>query len=47
MLREDVSMEEIAQKVGFSGAAYYGAVFKKKKGMSPLKYKKEKLKIKG
>jgi len=47
LLREDASMEEIAQKVGFSGAAYYGAVFKKKKGMSPLKFKKEKLKIKG
>ncbi len=44
LLYDDLSMEEIAQKVGFSGAAYYGAVFKKKKGMSPLKFKKEKLK---
>lgn len=44
LLREDVSVEEIAQRVGFSGASYYGAVFKKKKGMSPLKFKKEKLK---
>lgn len=44
LLCDDLSMEEIAQKIGFSGAAYYGAVFKKKKGMSPLKFKKEKLK---
>jgi len=36
----DLSMEEISQKVGFSSASYYGKIFKKQKGIAPLKYKK-------
>lgn len=36
----DLSMEEISQKVGFSSAPYFGKVFKKIKGVTPLKYRK-------
>ena len=36
----DLSVEEISQPVGFSSAAYYSANFKKLKGVSPLKYRK-------
>ena len=37
----DLSIEEIADKVGFSTSAYFGSVFKKSKGISPLKFRKE------
>lgn len=35
----DMSIEEISQAVGFSSASYYSVIFKKIKGVSPLKYK--------
>lgn len=38
----ELSMEEIAQKTGFSSSAYFASIFKKVKGISPLKYKKNK-----
>ncbi len=40
LLKTDLSMEEIAQRTGFSGASYYSKAFKKQMGVSPLKYKK-------
>ncbi len=40
LLRTDLSIEEISQKVGFSSASYYSKIFKKEKGLSPLSYKK-------
>lgn len=40
MQKGDMSIEEIAQKSGFSSAAYYSRIFKKKMGMTPTKYKK-------
>lgn len=40
LTKTDLSMEEISSKVGFSSASYYSKIFKKIKGMSPLKYKK-------
>ena len=36
----DLSIEEISQKVGFSSASYYGKVFKRINGVTPLKYKR-------
>ncbi len=36
----DMTVEEIADRVGFSTAAYFGSNFKKLKGISPLKYRK-------
>ncbi len=39
LLNTEMSMDEIAQAVGFKSAAYYSLVFKKKKGTSPLKFK--------
>ena len=38
--KTDMSIEEISQKVGFSGASYYSKTFKKIMGTTPLKYKK-------
>ena len=38
----DLSMEEISQAAGFSSAPYFGKVFKRLKGTTPLKYKKHK-----
>lgn len=38
----ELSMEEIALKTGFSSAAYFAKIFKKIKGTSPLKFKKNK-----
>ncbi len=40
LINTDLSMEEISQKTGFSSAAYYAVVFKKQKGMSPMKFRK-------
>lgn len=45
LLNADLSMDEIAESVGFSSASYYSKVFKKFYGISPLKYKKENKKI--
>ena len=36
----DLTIEEISQKVGFSGASYYCKLFKKQFGISPRKYRK-------
>ena len=41
LLKTDLSMEEISQRTGFSGASYYSKAFKKQMGLSPLKYKKK------
>jgi len=40
MKNMDLSIEEISQSVGFASATYYGRVFKRKKGITPLKYRK-------
>lgn len=40
LTKTDLSMEEISSKVGFSSASYYSKIFKRLKGVSPLKYKK-------
>ncbi|MBR5542511.1 MAG: PocR ligand-binding domain-containing protein [Oscillospiraceae bacterium] len=39
LLTTDLSVESISQKIGFSGAAYYSKLFKKQKGISPLKFR--------
>ena len=40
--KTELSIEEIAQKTGYSSSAYFASIFKKVKGISPLKYKKNK-----
>jgi AraC-like DNA-binding protein/ligand-binding sensor protein len=40
LLETDLSVEEIAFETGFSGSAYFGANFKKARGISPLKFRK-------
>ena len=37
----DLSIEEVAEAVGFTDAAYFSRRFKKSKGISPLKYRKQ------
>jgi len=39
--KADMSLEEIAASTGFSNADYFGRVFKKKKGCTPSKYRKQ------
>ena len=41
LINTDMTMEEISRDVGFRSAAYYSKTFKKEKGLSPLRYKKE------
>ena len=41
LINTDMSVEQIAAEVGFSTAAYFGANFKKLKGVSPLRFRKE------
>lgn len=41
-----LTIEEIACRSGFSGGSYFSKMFKKEKGISPLKFKKEELSIK-
>lgn len=36
----DLSIEEISQTVGFSSASYYSKIFKKYRGVSPIKIRK-------
>lgn len=36
----DLPIEEISRRVGFSGASYFGRIFKEIKGVTPLKYRK-------
>ncbi len=38
--KSSLSIEEIARRTGFSDASYYSRVFKKHKGMSPMKFRK-------
>lgn len=40
ILLTDLSMDEISREVGFNSAAYFSKLFKKHKGISPLKYRK-------
>lgn len=40
LLKSDMTVEEISQKLGFVSASYFCKVFKKVKNLSPLKYKK-------
>lgn len=35
----DLSVEEISQRAGFSGASYFCKIFKRQKGISPSKYR--------
>lgn len=35
----DLSIEEISQQIGFSSGSYFSKIFKREKGLSPLKYK--------
>jgi len=44
LLETDSSITEIAYQYGFGGASYYCETFRKYYGMSPLKYKKGRLK---
>ena len=41
LMKTDLSIEEISQQTGFTSASYYSKIFKKLKGVPPLKYKKE------
>ncbi len=41
LIRTNLSVKEIAQKLKFADEFYFSNIFKKKTGMSPLKYKKE------
>ncbi len=43
LTKTDLSIEEISQKSGFASASYYSKIFKKLKGVAPLKYKKKQL----
>lgn len=40
--KEKLTIEEVADAVGFTDAAYFSRQFKKEKGLSPLKYRKSK-----
>lgn len=40
LMKTDLSMDEISTKSGFSSASYYGKIFKREMGISPLKYKR-------
>ncbi len=40
LTKTELSVEEISQRTGFTSASYFSKLFKKLKGVSPLKYKK-------
>jgi AraC-like DNA-binding protein len=40
LLKENISITEIALAVGFSNASYYSEVFKRYVGVTPREYKK-------
>ena len=42
LIKTDLSIDEIARKVGFSSAAYFVSVFKRLKGSTPLQFRKQK-----
>lgn len=41
LISEDIALEKIAERCGFSSANYFSLMFKKETGISPLNYKKE------
>lgn len=41
--KTDLSIEEIAEHIGFTAASYFSRIFKQKMGMSPMKYRQESL----
>lgn len=42
LIRTDLSIDEIARKVGFASATYFVSVFKRLKGSTPLQFRKQK-----
>lgn len=42
LLDSDTSIDKVAETVGFSDPAYFSRCFKKSRGISPMKYKKQK-----
>lgn len=44
LIDTNMSIEEVSQKTGFSSASYYTKIFKQHMGITPLKYKKSKMK---
>lgn len=42
LIKTDLSIDEIAHKVGFASATYFVSVFKRLKGMTPLRFRKQK-----
>src|SRR5690606_24351171 len=46
LLLEGLHINEVAEKVGFSSAAYFAAAFKKQFGITPTAFRKDKLKEK-
>ncbi|MNY14076.1 CFA/I fimbrial subunit D [compost metagenome] len=44
LIMEGLNINEIAEKVGFSSAAYFTSAFKKYYGITPSAFKKEKIK---
>ena len=40
LTNSDKSVGEISDECGFSSANYFGLIFKKKEGLSPLQYRK-------
>lgn len=43
LMDTEISVEEIARNVGFSSASYFSRVFKERKGISPLGFRKQKI----
>jgi AraC-like DNA-binding protein len=42
LIKTDLSIDEIAQAVGFASATYFVSVFKRLKGLTPLQFRKQK-----
>lgn len=42
LIKTDLSIDEIARRVGFSSATYFVSVFKRLKGFTPLQFRKQK-----
>jgi transcriptional regulator GlxA family with amidase domain len=42
LVTTDLSMDEIAERCGYSSANYFSLIFKKNVGLSPLNYRKKK-----
>lgn len=39
--KNDLSIEDVSQRVGYTNASYFSKIFKRKEGLSPLKFKKQ------